>query len=264
MKQAGLCCKIFFDCFYYWHIVFNYLLKWNFSMKHLFLLIVAFGVCLLPGNSFFAAGPPAGQMFLDLPNGIGQTETEDEEKTPPIIEFYDNLYEGEAFFFLLDRSSSMAASASVGGTKFDVLQREVIQAIQKMNKDTVCSICYFNHAGPLIYGQPPVKMDAAGKAVLIGNVSQTQVSHGSFICNAAKKFFQIINADSHEMRTIIYVGDGGHRQSSDDQAFNLIMQQNPERVPINGIYIGGDSTAKPEFVKRLCKATNGKYSVASD
>ena len=137
-------------------------------MRCFILFILILGLCVLPSHLCSAASsgnPMSGEMYLDLPEGFG-VEEEKEDK-PPLIEFYNEMYEGDAFFFCLDRSSSMGNAASNGQRKFDVLKKEVLKALQTMASESMVSVVFYNFEGALVIGDPPVKMDGAGKGKMI-------------------------------------------------------------------------------------------------
>ena len=239
-------------------------------MKNFVLMLLILGLCVVPGHLFSAApgsNPMSGEMFLDLPEGFG-VEEEKEDK-PPIIEFYNEMYEGDAFFFCLDRSSSMGQQTSTGQTKYEVLKRETLKALQSMASQSVVSVVFYNHAGALVYGDPPVKMDGAGKSKMIANVAGTPISYGSCMIKGAIKCLDIAMKCSNEHRTMIIVADGRcHCDGNEDQdmVFNQIMAKNSLRIPINTIYTGpktgSDWDKGKPMLQKLAQATKGKFSIA--
>jgi hypothetical protein len=129
--------------------------------------------------------PGEGSRFLDLPDGFGWSD--DEEDEPELIDFYSEELEGDAFFFCLDRSSSMERPAANGQRKYDVMRREVIRAISGLTKRSVVTCVFYNRDNPLVYGDPPIKMDAGGKAQMIGKVQGTPRDYGSCMIKGAEK-----------------------------------------------------------------------------
>ena len=229
-------------------------------MKYGLVFISIFILILLLGSA-------VSTRFLDLPEGFG-VEEEKEDK-PPLIEFYNEMYEGDAFFFCLDRSSSMGNPASNGQRKFDVLKKEVLKALQTMSSESIVSVVFYNFEGAFVIGDPPVKMNGAGKGKMISQVSSTKISHGSCMVKGATKCLDLAMKCSNEHRLMILVGDGQtHCNGVYDQnmAFNQIISKNSLRIPINTIYTGqlsGDDwdNGKP-LLQKLSQATKGKFSIA--
>ncbi|MEE8142439.1 MAG: hypothetical protein V3T77_05010, partial [Planctomycetota bacterium] len=86
-------------------------------------LVAALGSGIIIGQE--DAGKPV-KLPLDLPSG-GTGDDEDEEETPETIVFYGGEYEGDAFFWCLDKSCSMA------GQKMATLKKEVTTAIDSLS-----------------------------------------------------------------------------------------------------------------------------------
>ena len=242
-------------------------------MRQLLTFILLVGLCLLPGHVVSAGAWTAGgdeqTRFLDLPDGFGWSE--DEEDEPEIIEFYDDQYEGDGFFFCLDRSSSMGQPASNGMRKFDVLKKETVEAISGLTNRSVVSVVFYDYRPtPLVYGDPPMRMDGAGKARIISQVMSTQISHGSCLLRGALKCLELAGKTQNEHRTMILIADGRttcpNGERDPNRIFQQIMSRNTLRIPINTIYTGpqsgSDWTEGKPLLERLARATNGKFKIA--
>ncbi len=251
-------------------------------MRWLLIAIAAAGLLTVPGHIFSAAAgggsgvPGFGGRFLDLPDGFAMTE--EEEDTPEIIEFYNEEYEGDAFFFCLDKSDSMGANTSSGQPKWQVRNRETLKAIQAMSNRSVCTVLFFDHKSAMgrsdLIGDPPLKMDAAGKARAIAFVSSMRTANhpgsDSCIVPGMLQLLAIANKTNNEHRTCILVADGRAQcngsEEQPDRVFQQIMAHNVLRIPINTIYTGQKSGADWErgasVLRRLAQATNGKFKVA--
>ena len=242
-------------------------------LKSLVMMLLVLGIIALPGHIFSAAGPGIpgeGTRFLDLPDGFGWSE--DEEDEPELIEFYSDEFEGDAFFFVLDRSSSMGQASSSGESKFAVLKRETVRAISGLTKRSVVSVVFYNKdQNPLVYGEQPIKMDGAGKAKMVGNVLGTPISNGSCMLRGVLKALEIAQRSQNEYRTLVLTADGqttcpnGERDAN--RIFQNIMSHNVLRMPINTVYTGpqsgGDWTIGKPLLERLSRATNGKFKIAN-
>ena len=238
-------------------------------MKRLLLILLISGCFVVSGHLFSGTAPGIGQRFLDLPDGFGISEEEEDE--PELIEFYSNEYEGDGWFFCLDRSSSMGRQTSSGQRKFDVLKRETVRALTGLTKRSVCSVVFYNKdMTPLVIGDPAVRMDAAGKAKMIGQVSGTPISNGSCMLRGMLKCLDIANRTQNEHRNCMLTADGRttcpNGERNPDRVFQQIMSRNMLRIPIHTIYTGpqsgSDWTEGKPLLERLSRATNGKFKIA--
>ena len=229
--------------------------------------------CLIPGPN--AAGAAGGKLdlsqrwFLDLPEGFARIG--DEEDEPEIIEFYNEQYEGDAFVFVLDRSSSMGQAAQNGRRKFDILKDETIRALSAMSERSVASVVFYDASiRPLVYGEPPIRMTPANKSMLIAQVAATPLGRGSCMLRGVLKALELIQRTREEHRTIILTSDGRttcpNGERDPDRIFQAIMAHNPLRIPINTIYTGPQQGSDWEIGKplleRIAQATGGKFKIA--
>jgi hypothetical protein len=221
-------------------------------------------------NNLNAAESPQSPAYLVLPDGFGNSEEEEED--PEIIEFYGDTYEADAFFFCLDRSSSMNGQTASGEQKFAVLKRETIKALQGLTSRSKATVTFYNRdRDPLTYGDPPVQMDAAGKAKMIGDVMGAPISTGSCMSNGMEKTLNIANSlKKVDYRAILLVGDGMTQcttgATGPEPVYQRISGKNTQKIPINTIYTGPQSgeewnTGKP-LLERIARSSNGKFKIA--
>jgi hypothetical protein len=244
-------------------------------MKTAFLSLLVLGLFFVPGHIDSASVPGIGQRFLDLPDGFGVSE--EDEDIPELIEFYADEYEGDAFFFCLDKSDSMGETAAGGRKKWQVRNDETIKAISGMTKRSVACVVFFDFKKLQsdTYGDPPIRMDAAGKAQLIGQISQVDRAHhdgsDSCICEGMMRTFQVANKTQNSYRVCFLLADGRAQcdggETDPDRVFQRIMSANIHRIPINTIYTGQQQgtdweRGKP-VLERLAQATGGKFKIAS-
>jgi hypothetical protein len=233
------------------------------------LAILCFGLCFVDGHLFSGADPAAGTSFLDLPDGFGASEEEEDE--PELIEFYSEEYEGDAWFFCLDRSSSMGRTTASGEVKFSVLKRETVRSLTSMTKRSVVSVVFYNKdMQPLTFGDPPVRMDGSGKARMIASVTGTPISAGSCMIRGMLKTLDIAHRAQNNYRQIMLTADGRthcpNGENNPDRVYQNIISKNSLRIPINTIYTGPQSgddwTIGKPMLERLSRATNGKFKIA--
>jgi hypothetical protein len=165
----------------------------------------------------------------------------------------------------------MGATNDAGQVKFEVLKREVVRAMYAMSATSVACVHFYDGSmEQLTYGNPPVRMDAPGKARLAGNVIAAELSKGSCLCRGAEKVLAIANASDKAGRTLVIVGDGrtqcGNGEQEPERVFQRIMAKNPFRLPINTIYTGPRQGEEWELgmplLKRLALATSGQFRIA--
>jgi hypothetical protein len=238
-------------------------------MKTLLIAALALGLSLLPSHLFSQAAAPEGEAeLLDMPDGYGFSD--DIEAVPEYIEFYKDDYEGDAFFFCLDHSSSMGQNASSGKTKFEVLREETVRAIMSLSERSVVSIVFYDGGIPIVFGDPPVRMTAIGKAKMAVQVLAVQIGAGTCMDRGMAKALELATKTKNEHRTAILTADGRttcpNGDNDPDRVFQIIMAKNTLKIPINTIYTGATSgpdwdVGKP-LLERLARATNGKFAVA--
>jgi hypothetical protein len=240
----------------------------------LLLVLLISGCFIVSGHVFSGTIPGVGQRFLDLPDGFSVSE--EEEDAPELIEFYSNEYEGDAWFFCLDKSDSMSANTGGGQPKYMVRNRETIKALTALTKRSTATCLFFDwkKAQSDIFGDPPVRMDAAGKSRMIGQVSRMTVANhagsDSCICAGMLRVMQVANKAVNAHRVLLLVADGRAQCSGDEtdpeRVFQKITSNNIHRIPINTIYTGAQSgddwTIGKPLLERLARATGGKFKIA--
>jgi hypothetical protein len=243
-------------------------------LKQLYFVLLILGLSITPGHIFSASPLGIGQRFLDLPDGFSITE--EEEDAPEFIEFYSNEYEGDAWFFCLDKSDSMSNNTAGGSPKYMVRNRETIKALSALTKRSTATCLFFDwkKENSDIFGDPPLRMDNSGKARMIAQVSRMTVANhsGSDSCiNAGMlRILRVVNKSTNSYRVIMLVADGRAQCSGDTEDPNRIFQSitsnNIHRVPINTVYTGAQSgddwTIGKPLLERLARATGGKFKIA--
>ncbi len=231
-------------------------------MKRLSLVLLILGLLITSGHIFSASAPGSGQRFLDLPEGFSITEGEEKD-------------EGGAWFFCLDKSDSMSSMAACGQPKFLVRNRETIRVLAGLTDRCTATIIFFDHKKMKsdLYGDPPLTMNAANKARMIGQVSRTTVANhtGSDSCIASGmvRLLQVAN-QTFTNRTMIVVADGRTQccgeETDPDRVFRKIMAHNVHRIPINttytGLQTGSDWELGKPLLECLARETYGTFTIA--
>ncbi len=178
--------------------------------------------------------------------------------------------EGKAYFFCVDRSGSMGETGADGETKFVTVKREIVRAIQAMSEECVVSVVFFDHwRSPLTYGDPPIRMDPAGKATLTSLITRTYLSSGSCMMYGMERVFELASRTARREPTIILIGDGRTHCEGDElpvsDAFFALMRENVRRIPINTVYVGstrGDDWDRGKaLLELLSRATGGTHTL---
>ena len=103
-------------------------------------------------------GDTARRQPLDLPSGGGLVDESEEEDAPELITFYGHVFEGDGFFWSLDKSGSM------GGNRLMVLKDEVTRAIQSLSPAAEFGFVAFS-SNVVAWRNQPVQATSAEKAV---------------------------------------------------------------------------------------------------
>lgn len=184
---------------------------------------------------------------LDLPSGaVG--DGEDEEDEPESIVFYGAEYEGDGFFWCLDKSCSM------DGTQILVLKQEVTQAVQSLSRNADMGLVAFS-TNVVTWQTAPVKATISNKLGAINWVQTLAAGGGTIIGPAGIATLNIANQSSRRQRTVIVLGDG--RPSDESEALANITSANYQSIPINTILI--QDVNGIEFMQSLSSMNHGTY-----
>ena len=181
---------------------------------------------------------------LDLPSGGSGTE-EVEDDSPELITFYGAEFEGNAFFWCLDRSCTMGwNSGGAGPTPLARLQLEMIQAIAQLSEDTHFGIVKFSDSHERwkalpVPATPDYKIDAVTWV-------QNMTSGGTTcIAPAVIDTLQMAAFSTRPEKRLILVGDGlsmcppPNTPQQNQHTLMEITLANAHRIPIDTIFISG-------------------------
>ena len=117
-------------------------------------MFIRFVVLGLLGVGLFGSGwvlaqsdSPRQRRPLDLPSG-GHGADSDEEDAPETITFYGGEYEGDGFFWCLDKSCSMGWADDIA-----FLKSEVISALASLSPQAEISLVAFS-SGHIVWSPP--------------------------------------------------------------------------------------------------------------
>ena len=220
-------------------------------------LLVLSCVALL-GGLFGSPGGAPGALFagggnpLDLPSG-GRGISDDEDQLETIA-FYGGEYEGDGFFWCLDRSGSMEIDDRLGALKV-----EVTAALSSLSKSSQIGLVSFA-TGTSVWQNLP-------RSASVGSVASAKswvnaLTSGGVTClgPAGVKTIEISNLCDREKKQIFVVSDGAPSCFSSDssaQALISFASANWQRTPVNTIFIGDDSSGIA-FMQALA-ANGGTY-----
>ncbi|MFQ5654297.1 MAG: hypothetical protein ACE5GW_06165, partial [Planctomycetota bacterium] len=131
-------------------------------MVRILFLIVVLGLVLGTCGWIIAQTGDGGvaKRPLDLPSG-GRGDDEDEEDAPETITFYGSEYEGDGFFWCLDKSCSMGWNGEI-----NTLKQEVTQSVNSLSTRAEFSLVAFS-TSTLVWSPFPQKANPATKAAAI-------------------------------------------------------------------------------------------------
>ena len=221
-------------------------------------LLAVIGV-LLTGSELFAqgSGQPATKENLDLPyDAFGLSE--EEEEAPEVVFFYGQQYEGDGFFFCLDRSSSVANG------ELDIEKREAIRTISQFSKHVQFAIVFYDQGMMKWPGSGrPAEANGSMKSGAISFLSTIQAGSGTCVKKGLLEAINFANRSSAKRNVIIYLGDGGTTCPGNDsgaysrQTITEVAGANFKKHQINAICVG--TQVNESFCKSLANANGGTF-----
>ncbi|MDO8508548.1 MAG: VWA domain-containing protein [Nanoarchaeota archaeon] len=215
---------------------------------------------LAPNNQVQSGAAAPLKQNLDLPyDAIGASE--DEEDAPEIISFYGQNFEGDAFLYVIDKSSSMRDSGEL-----EIAKKEVIKNVAEFSPRVQFGIVDFD-TNVQSYPNSNSLLDAnpANKSNAISYINSIQGSQGSCCEEALLKGIRMINSSNSPRRVVNYVGDGGGTCKGANEAEYLqrsvktVTSANFKRAQINSIQVLDSQNLNEEFLKNLASANKGTY-----
>ena len=193
---------------------------------------------------------------LDLPAG-GLGGDNDDEDAPELITFYGANFEGDAFFWCLDKSCSMAWGGQIG-----ILISETTQAIQQLSSRSEFGIVAYS-GSTISYSLQPQSANPGNKAAGIAWVQTLDAAGWTCLEQAGVLTVSIANQSSKPNKKILVLGDGvplcnGTNTSS--ACLSSITAANWQQTPIDTLYISNDSQGIG-FMTQLAAQNNGTFTL---
>jgi len=193
---------------------------------------------------------------LDLPSG-GKGDDEDEEDAPETISFYGGEYEGDGFFWCLDRSCSMDWGNLIGQ-----LKSEMTESISQLSEESEFSIVAFS-SGYTYWSPNPKEANAGNKASATAYVLSLSPDGGTCLAPAGVYTISISNMCSKEHKQILVLSDGEPNCPGPAETLSAMTSANWQHTPINTIYIASD-TGGTAFMQQLAAMNSGTFSTPNN
>ncbi len=218
-------------------------------------LIAVLGLSL--GSMGVALSQPAGSGLmrpLDLPSG-GRGDDADEVDVPETINFYGGEYEGDGFFWCLDKSGSMAWGDQIGQ-----LKAETTEALQSLSSESEFSLVAFS-TGHITFSMFPRAANAAAKAEATAWVTSLEAEGWTCLGPAGVEIVNISNLSDKANKQVLVLSDGEPYCDGVDtsaECLTNIRAANWQNTPVNTIYISSDA-AGITFMQQLAALNNGTF-----
>ena len=219
-------------------------------MKNILLLILLLSISCFS----FSIAEENGRMPLDLPSG-GSGGDEDED-SPEIINFWGGEYEGDAFFWCLDKSCSMGWNGEI-----NQLKQEFTQAVNSLSTQAEFGVVAFS-GSTLAWSMIPQRANAGNRGSAIAWVQSLNPGGWTCLGPAGVRAINIANQSQKAMRQILILSDGEpycDGQNTASICLTSITQANWQHIPINTIYIATDNGGI-SFMQTLANMNNGTFS----
>jgi len=146
--------------------------------------------------------------------------------------------DGTAFFFCLDRSSSMSWTWD-GRTKFDIARRWVCDAIQALNDEMEFGVIAFD-GQMLIFSEDPITATVEASERAIAWVTGLETGISSCLAPAGVKTIEMANRSSSEKSRVLIVTDGSptcNGEDTEDKCLDDITAANVRKIPIDTAFV---------------------------
>ncbi len=215
-----------------------------------------------PSRAQSIGGVTGTKENLDLPfDAVGDTGPDDDP--PEIIDILGRRLEGDAFFFVIDRSSSMH------GEPLALAKREIARNIRELPATTEFGIVFFDSGvDKFPRGARPARATPAMKAAALSWLSGVPGGHGSCCRRALLEALRFANLSTSGRSAILYVGDGGGTCPGNggepaylDETLGRVRSMNRRNARIDtiGVRMAGRTTQEI-FLRRLASQNSGHYS----
>jgi len=193
---------------------------------------------------------------LDLPSP-GAGSDEDEEDAPESITFYGSEYEGDGFFWCLDKSCSMGWGGEIG-----TLKTETVQSINQLSARAEFGAVAFS-SNTIVWAPQPRRASSGNKSAAVAWVNGLSAEGGTCIGPAGVQTVQIANSSTKRRRQLLFLGDGQPFCGGGDSAAAAladITSANFEQIPLHTLYISASSEGIP-FFQSLAQQNGGTFTL---
>jgi len=188
---------------------------------------------------------------LDLPSGGARGEHEEEENALEAIFFFGDTYEGDGFFFLLDRSGSMS------GFKLAMLKTEMNSALSELSPTSEFGIVSFS-GDYSVFSPTPSRATSGMVAAAQAWVNAMEAAGSTMMLQAAQQLMPIVEISSRRDRRVIAVGDGSPNNPGHEETLAGILAANTQQLPIDTLLVGANEPALL-FMQQLASDTGGPF-----
>ena len=189
---------------------------------------------------------------LDLPNG-GKGYEEEEEEVPETITFYGQSYEGDGFFFCLDKSGSMTIGDSISEMK-----SEVTDAISGLTEQSEFALVAFS-TGWISWKPRPHVGTTANRTLSTAWVQSLEAGGQTYLATACIETIRLCNMSDKEHKQIIVLSDGEPNNPGPAGTLSSVTSANWRCTPIHTVYLGSQMAAR-QFMQQLAAMNHGEFS----
>jgi len=199
---------------------------------------------------------------LDLPLDAGGGDGAPDEDPPEVVEFYSLPLEGDAFFYVIDRSSSMLELGELQRAK-----QEVLKNLAEFSEKVQFGIFFFD-AGFLKFPESGKPADATPEMKQSAKrfIQSTPGGAGTCGLQPLLSALQMANLAKSRRKVLVYLSDGAGTCQGAVEAeylekmFLQVTSQNFQRVKINTIGVIDLTELGERFMRRLASANGGTYT----
>jgi hypothetical protein len=191
---------------------------------------------------------------LDLPSG-GAGDGDDEEDAPETINFWGGEYEGDAFFWCLDKSCSMSWNGEI-----EDLKQEFTQTLNSLSSQAEFGVVAFSE-GHVSWNPSPQRANPANKGSATAWVLALNAAGWTCLGPAGVETLNIANQCSKQMKQVLVLSDGEpycNGANTATQSLADITAANWQQSPVNTIYISSDNGGIT-FMQQLASQNNGTF-----
>jgi hypothetical protein len=191
---------------------------------------------------------------LDLPSG-GSGDDDDDEDAPETINFWGGEYEGDAFFWCLDKSCSMGWNGEI-----QQLKEEFTSTISSLSSQAEFGVVAFSE-GHSSWNPSPKRANPANKGSATAWVLALNAAGWTCLGPAGVETLNIANQSQKQFKQIMILSDGEpycNGANTATQSLQDITMANWQQIPINTIYIATDNGGIV-FMQQLATQNNGTF-----